>query len=167
MTPLRKRMTEELQLRNLSATTVHTYLSSVERFARYFRKSPETLGAAQVRDYRLHLKNDRKVQPNTVLVNRSVLRFLYVNTLKQVWFDDQAPMPKRRPGPPGQLSAEEITRILDHTTNLKHWTTERPIVCTTGSLWCRILSPKLSCAIANALDSRPPKPINPRTVQPG
>lgn len=75
MTPLRKRMTEELQLRNLSATTVHTYLSSVERFARYFRKSPETLGAEQVRNYLLHLKNDRKVQPNTVLVNRSALRF--------------------------------------------------------------------------------------------
>jgi integrase/recombinase XerD len=31
-------------------------------------------------------------------------------------------MPKRRPGLPGQLSAEEIMRILDHTTSLKHWT---------------------------------------------
>jgi site-specific recombinase XerD len=80
------------------------------------------LGAEHVRDYLLHLKNDRKVQTNTILVNRSALRFLYVNTLKQTWFDDQVPMPKRRPGLPGQLSAEEITRILDHTSNLKHWT---------------------------------------------
>ena len=122
MTPLRKRMTEELQLRNLSATTVFTYVRSVERFAKYFRQSPEMLGAEHVRDYLLHLKNDRKVQTNTILVNRSALRFLYVSTLKQTWFDDQVPMPKRRPGLPGQLSAEEITRILDHTTNLKHWT---------------------------------------------
>src|SRR5688572_18326085 len=120
MTPLRKRMTEELQLRNLSATTVLTYVRSVERFAKYFRQSPEMLGAEHVRDYPLHLKNDRKVQTNTILVNRSALRFLYVNTLKQTWFDDQVPMPKRRPGLPGQLSAEEITGILDHTTNLKH-----------------------------------------------
>jgi integrase/recombinase XerD len=122
MTPLRKRMTEELQLRNLSATTVLTYVRSVERFAKYYRQSPEVLGAEHVRDYLLHLKNDRKVQTNTILVNRSALRFLYVNTLKQTWFDDQVPMPKRRPGLPGQLSAEEITRMLDHTTNLKHWT---------------------------------------------
>src|SRR5262245_9607054 len=112
----------ELQLRNLSATTVSTYVRSVERFAKYFRKSPETLGAEHVREYLLHLKNDRKVQTNTILVNRSALRFLYVNTLKQTWFDDQVPMPKRRPGLPGQLSAEEIERILDHTANLKHWT---------------------------------------------
>ena len=36
MTPLRKRMTEELQLRNLSTTTVFTYVRSVERFAKYY-----------------------------------------------------------------------------------------------------------------------------------
>src|SRR5689334_9440440 len=122
MTPLRKRMTEELQLRNLSVTTVLTYVRSVERSAKHFRQSPEQLGAEQVRDYLLYLKNVRKVQTNTILVNRSALRFLYVNTLKQTWFDDQVPMPKRRPGLPGQLTAEEITRILDHTNNLKHWT---------------------------------------------
>src|SRR3954451_15593555 len=122
MTPLRKRMTEELQLRNLSATTVLTYVRSVERFAKHFCKSPEQLGAEHVRDYLLYLKNVRKVQTNTILVNRSALRFLYVNTLKQTWFDDQVPMPKRRPGLPGQLTAEEIMRMLDLTSNLKHWT---------------------------------------------
>lgn len=43
MTGLRKRMTEELQLRNLSEITTHTYLGMVERYARYFGKSPERL----------------------------------------------------------------------------------------------------------------------------
>ena len=82
MTPLRKRMTEQLQLRNLSRTTEETYLKSVERYARFFWKSPEQLGPEQVREYLLHLKNERKVQTNTILVNRSALRFLYVETLK-------------------------------------------------------------------------------------
>ena len=48
------------------------------------------LGAEHVRDSLLHLKNDRKVQTNTILVNRSALLFLYVNTLKQTWFDDSS-----------------------------------------------------------------------------
>ena len=122
MTPLRKRMTEQLQLRNLSRTTEETYLKSVERYARFFRKSPEQLGPEQVREYLLHLKNERKVQTNTILVNRSALRFLYVETLKQKWFDEEIPQPKRRPGLPGILSPDEVARILDHTFNLKHWT---------------------------------------------
>lgn len=122
MTPLRRRMTEQLQLRNLSKTTEDTYLKCVERYARFFHKSPEQLGPEQVREYLLHLKNDRKVQTNTILVNRSALRFLYVETLKQKWFDEEIAQPKRRPGLPGILSADEVTRILDHTSNLKHWT---------------------------------------------
>ena len=39
MTPLRKRMLEELQLRNLSTTTTRVYLSAVERYAGFFNRS--------------------------------------------------------------------------------------------------------------------------------
>jgi integrase/recombinase XerD len=75
MTPLRKRMVEQLQLRNLSKATEETYLKCVERYALFFDRSPERLGPEHVREYLLHLKNDRKVQTNTILVNRSGLRF--------------------------------------------------------------------------------------------
>ena len=122
MTPLRKRMMEELQLRNLSPVTADTYLRAVERFARYYNLPPEQLGPEKVREYLLHLMNDNKVVASTILVNRSALRFLYVATLKQKWFDEEIARPKRRPTLPGILSANEITRILDHTNNLKHWT---------------------------------------------
>ena len=122
MTPLRKRMMEELQLRNLSPITADTYLRAVERFARYFDESPARLGSEQVRDYLVHLVQDHKVVANTLLVNRAALRFLYVSTLKQKWFDEEIACPKRRLTLPRIMSAEEITRMLDNTHNLKHWT---------------------------------------------
>lgn len=122
MTPLRKRMMEELQLRNLSPITADTYLRTVERFARHFNQSPDRLGAEQIREYLVHLVQDKKVVANTLMVNRAALKFLYVAILKQKWFDEEIACPKRRPTLPGILSAQEITRILDHTRNLKHWT---------------------------------------------
>jgi integrase/recombinase XerD len=122
MTPLRKRVLDELQLRNLSSATATTYVRAIERFARYYNKSPELMGPDQVRQYLLHLKNDNGVAASTILINRSALRFLYTATLKQKWFDEEIAHPKRRPSLPGMLSAGEVTRILDHTSNLKHWT---------------------------------------------
>jgi len=44
-----------------------------------------------------------------------------VKTLHQPWFDEQVARTRRRPKLPTVLSADEITRILDHTNNLKHW----------------------------------------------
>jgi site-specific recombinase XerD len=122
MTPLRQKMQDELQLRNLSARTTRAYIGAVARFAQYFQKSPQQLGVEQVREYLLHLIRDRKAPPNTVMVNRSALRFLYVCTLKQSWFDESIPWPKRPPTLPEVLSAEEVTHMLDSTHNLKHWT---------------------------------------------
>jgi integrase/recombinase XerD len=46
---------------------------------------------------------------------------LYVCTLKQQWFEDEIPHPKMRLTLPDILSAEEVTRMLDSTYNLKHW----------------------------------------------
>jgi site-specific recombinase XerD len=115
-------MLDELQLRNLSARTIRAYLGAVERFAQHFQKSPQQLGVEQVREYLLHLIRDKEAPLNTVTVNRAALRFLYVCTLKQSWFLEGIPQPKRQPTLPDVLSAEEVTRILDCTHNLKHWT---------------------------------------------
>lgn len=122
MTPLRKRMSEELQLRNLSPVTAAIYLKAVERFAKHFKASPDRLGAEQVRQWLLHLINARKVTATTLQVHRAALRFLYVTTLKQSWFDDVIPWPKRIRGLPDVIAACDITAILNATSNLKHWT---------------------------------------------
>ena len=121
MTPLRKRMFDELQLRNSADNTIERYLDAVQKFAEFFGKSPQRLGPEQVRKFLLHLVQQRKLAPSTVEIHRAALKFLYVKTLHRAWFDESIPRARKRQRLPAVLSAEEVTRILDHTTNIKHW----------------------------------------------
>jgi hypothetical protein len=55
MTSLRRRMTEDMQVRNLSSHTQATYVQQVWLFARHFNKSPEILGPEEIRSYQIYL----------------------------------------------------------------------------------------------------------------
>ena len=61
MTPLRRRMIEDMKLKNLSTRTINAYVSRVSYFARHFGRSPEHLGRDDVRSYLLHLIQEKKV----------------------------------------------------------------------------------------------------------
>ena len=58
MTPLRQRMTEDMQVRNLSPHTQTSYLQQVSLFARHFNKSLEQLGPEDIRAYQVYLTNE-------------------------------------------------------------------------------------------------------------
>lgn len=120
MTALRERMLEELRLRNFSPRTIRTYTASVADFARYFHQSPDKLGPEHVRIYQLYLLNERKLAWHSIQVQVSALRFLYVRTLKQRWFDTEVTKPKIRRKLPVVWSREEVAALLDITENLKH-----------------------------------------------
>jgi integrase/recombinase XerD len=60
MTPLRRRMIEDMKLKNLSTRTINTYVSRVYNFATHFRQSPERLGRDDVRAYLLFLIREKK-----------------------------------------------------------------------------------------------------------
>ena len=94
MTPLRQRMTEDLRLRNYSELTIHSYIESVADFARYFHQSPDRLGPDQIRDYQLHLINERKLAWPTLQIRNAALKYFYTQTLKQGWFVQQVAKPK-------------------------------------------------------------------------
>jgi integrase/recombinase XerD len=120
MTELRKRLQEELRLRNFSPETVRSYTTTVADFARYFHKSPDQLGPEHVRNYQLYLLNERKLAWPTIQVRMAGLRFFYTRTLKQSWFDTDVAKPKVRRKLPVVWSREEVTALLDATRNLKH-----------------------------------------------
>ena len=55
MTPLRQRMTEDMQVRNLALNTQLSYVRQVSLFARHFHKSAEYLGPEEIRAYQVNL----------------------------------------------------------------------------------------------------------------
>jgi integrase/recombinase XerD len=63
MTALRRRMLEDMQIRNFSENTQKSYLQQVSLFARHFRRSPEGLGPANIRTYQVYLTNEKKLAP--------------------------------------------------------------------------------------------------------
>jgi integrase/recombinase XerD len=69
MTELRKRMTDDLRLRNYSDRTTLTYTNAVADFARHFHKSPDKMGAEEIRQYQLYLLAARALRRPSWLVH--------------------------------------------------------------------------------------------------
>jgi len=121
MTPLRQRMTEDMQVRNLALNTQASYLQQVSLFARHFNKSPEALGPEEIRTYQVYLTNERKLAPGSILIATAALRFLYKVSLKKDWtFEDVIPAPKKPQKLPVVLSPEEVLHFLSCVGGTMH-----------------------------------------------
>jgi site-specific recombinase XerC len=113
-------MQEELQRRNYSDITAVCYLRHVAEFARHFGRSPDLLGAEEIKQFQLHLIQKRKVSWATYIQAMAALRFLYVKTLGLTFMAGKIPYPRRPKLLPTVLSQEEVSRLLDGTRSLKH-----------------------------------------------
>ena len=120
MTPLRKRMLEELQRRNYSPNTIRPYLYAVEDFARFFGKSPDKLGQEHLRRYQLHLVNDRKLTAETISGRISAIRFFFVKVLRRPYREIDLVYPKRSERLPVILSEEEVGRLIESACSSYH-----------------------------------------------
>ena len=121
MTRLRQRMLDDLRRRNYSPDTIRGYIRAVQQFAEYFGRSPEQMGAEELRRYQIHLLHERKLALGTVENCISALRFLYKKTLKRrdLAFDD-LPFPKQPRTLPTVLSQDEVTRLIEAAPNRMH-----------------------------------------------
>lgn len=121
MTSLRQRMTEDMQVRNLSLNTQTCYVQQVSLFARYFGKSPEQLGPEEIRAYQVYLTNEKKLATGSVLIAVAALRFLYKVSLKRDWtFADVIPAPKKPERLPVILSPEQVLQFLGCVDSPRH-----------------------------------------------
>jgi site-specific recombinase XerD len=113
-------MLEELQRRNYSPSTIRPYLYAVEDFSRYFGKSPAKLSQEHLRQYQLHLINDRKLTVGTIVGRISAIRFFFVKVLRRPYREIDLVYPRRRERLPVILSEEEVARLIESASTAYH-----------------------------------------------
>jgi len=119
ISPLRRRMTEDMTVRGFTAGTQGGYLAAVENFTAFFGRSPGQASAEDLRRYQLYM---RSIGASATSMNAAVsaLRFFFGVTLGRG--DAQVGMttvrePRRLPV---ILSTEEVARLLDAAPGLKY-----------------------------------------------
>jgi integrase/recombinase XerD len=134
MTALRRRMIEDMTLRNFAPRTIEVYVERVATFAEYFHTSPKRLGPEHIRGYLLHLIQERHVSWSYFNQSRCALQLLYRVTLGQAWVVEDVVCPKLPRKLPVVLSLEEVARFLGAIINIKH----RAILMTAYSAGLRV-----------------------------
>lgn len=119
MTALRRRMIEDMRLRNFSPHTRDAYVRAVAAFARHFDQSPEGLTAGHVRRYLLHLVQERRVSWSLYNQTRCALQFFYRVTLGRDERFDALPCAREPRRTPTVLSTDELQRLFGVARNLK------------------------------------------------
>ena len=135
MGALRDRMAADLRLRNLRPSTQESYLACVRTFAAYHWRSPAEMGETEVRDFLVHLRDERQLHPSTINGYVAALTFLYANTLRRAevvvrpWFRPRIPKTV-----PLVLSRQEVEALLQAVESL----TYRAVLMTTYGAGLRI-----------------------------
>ena len=112
VSPLRRRMIDDMSLRNLSPATQRSYLHAVSKFSRYSGRSPERLGLDDVRALLVNLVVQGISWP---ALNQTVcaLRFFYGVTLDRPEIPERIAYARTPRKLPAILSADEVIRFLD------------------------------------------------------
>ena len=120
MTPLRQRMINDMTVRGLANSTMASYLRSVTRLARHYRRSPDQISAPEVQDYLLFLHQQHGLNWSTCNTIRHGVRFFYRITLGLPDPHFYVPGAKVPSTLPQILNHDELVRLFTVTTNLRH-----------------------------------------------
>ncbi len=120
MTPLRRRMIEDMTLRNLSPHTIDAYVLAVKQFANHYGRSPEQLSAGHAREYLLHLVRDQHASWSRYNLARCGLQFLFRITLGRDEHFEKLPCARTPRRLPTVLAPEELRRLFDVARDPRH-----------------------------------------------
>jgi integrase/recombinase XerD len=112
MTPLRRQMIEDMQLRGYSKRTQECYLTAVKVLARHYRRSPDKLTEEEIREFFLYLVNVKHVARSTLAIYLYGIKFFYEKTLKREWPIFELIRPKKSKKLPVVLALSEIRQVL-------------------------------------------------------
>src|SRR6266705_803083 len=120
MTPLRQRMIEDMQLRNLGAETQRAYLHYITSLARFYQTSPEHLSLEEIREYHLYLITERRYSAEPVNHFVASAKFLYNVTLETPWPERVLPRCRVPHQLPVVLSAIEVQDFFPHVCTTRY-----------------------------------------------
>lgn len=118
MSPLRRRMIEDMTVRNLSPATQRSYIHAVKKFSHYFNRSPDRLGLEDVHAFQVHLVSRGISWP---ALNQTVcaLRFFYGVTLGSAEIPERIAYARQPRKLPEVLTGDEVVRFLEAVPSLK------------------------------------------------
>src|SRR3984957_17545650 len=119
ISPLRRRMIEDMSIRKFAGKTQHDYVQRVKEFATFLGRSPNTAKSEDVRRFRLHLTSSGAGTPK---INASVaaLRFFFKVTLDRPDLVKHLSFIHEPRKVPVVLSPEEVARFLEAAPGIKY-----------------------------------------------
>jgi len=114
------RMERDLRIRGFSNSTRQCYLARMKAMVKFFMRSPDELTLEDIHSYQLYLTQDRKVCWSSFNQSVSAIRFFYTVTLDRGWDVQAIPYQKTGRKLPVVLSCEEVLKLFQVVTNVKH-----------------------------------------------
>jgi integrase/recombinase XerD len=119
ISPLRRRMIEDMSIRKFAPKTQHDYVQRVKDFAAFLGHSPDTAKSEDVRRFRLHLASSGAGAPK-INATVSALRFLFKVTLDRPELAKHLSFMHEPRKVPVVLSPEEVARFLEAAPGIKY-----------------------------------------------
>jgi site-specific recombinase XerD len=119
VSPLRRRMLEDMAMRGLKEDTQRDYIRSVKNFANFLGRSPDTATGDDVRRYQVH-QHENGAQPPTINSSVSALRFFFTITLDRPDLSRRLLVIRHPRKLPDVLSVEEVARLLEAAPGAKY-----------------------------------------------
>jgi site-specific recombinase XerD len=119
ISPLRRRMIEDMSVRHFASKTQHDYIRAVVNLARFIGRSPDTATNEDLRCFQLHLTENGT---GTSLINSTVsaLRFFFTVTLDRTDAARHLTVVHEPRKLPVVLSPEEVARLLEAAPGVKY-----------------------------------------------